>query len=323
MSDVFVSHVEEDADIALEIALGLEEAGYTTWCYELDSIPGPSYLIQTGQAVEVSKAIVVVISSNSIGSRQVTGEVIRAHESNTKFIPILQGITHVEFQARQPEWREAIGAAASTSLPPEGVPPILPRIITGLGNLGVTPNLNPDTEKIQQIRRVLGNIREYGAPEEPGEPSALTRMPRTETVTGTITPSRTGQKTGGRKRWIIPASIVFAVAAVLFIALPAIQDMMKGDTNPTPEVTIQEPITLFPDDFEEDKPDSPRNPPTSPRDIRSDSPRNPPPSSNPRVSEIETPLALATIISVPDKNLKAAINSVLRKSPGELGRVGY
>jgi len=51
MSDVFISHVEEDAEIALEIALGLEEAGYTTWCYEVDSIPGPSYLIQTGQAV--------------------------------------------------------------------------------------------------------------------------------------------------------------------------------------------------------------------------------------------------------------------------------
>jgi len=52
VSDVFISHVEEDADIALEIALGLEEAGYTTWCYEADSIPGPSYLIRTGQPVE-------------------------------------------------------------------------------------------------------------------------------------------------------------------------------------------------------------------------------------------------------------------------------
>ena len=48
MSDVFIAHVEEDADVALEIALSLEEAGYTTWCYEVDSIPGPSYLIQTG-----------------------------------------------------------------------------------------------------------------------------------------------------------------------------------------------------------------------------------------------------------------------------------
>ena len=56
MSDVFISHVEEDTEIALQIALGLEEAGYTTWCYEIDNIPGPSYLIQTGQTVEQAKA---------------------------------------------------------------------------------------------------------------------------------------------------------------------------------------------------------------------------------------------------------------------------
>ena len=36
MSDVFISHVEEDADIALEIILGLEEAGYATWCYNIE-----------------------------------------------------------------------------------------------------------------------------------------------------------------------------------------------------------------------------------------------------------------------------------------------
>ena len=97
MSDVFISHVEEDAEIALEIALGLEEAGYTTWCYEVDSIPGPSYLIQTGQAVEQAKALVLIISPHSLGSRQVTKEVIRAHETDNEFIPVLRDITHIEF----------------------------------------------------------------------------------------------------------------------------------------------------------------------------------------------------------------------------------
>ena len=102
MSDIFISHVEEDADIALTIALGLEEAGYTAWSYELDSIPGPSYLVQTGEAVEASQVIVVVISPHSLGSRQVTSEVVRAHETNKRFIPVLRNITHAEFQKRQP-----------------------------------------------------------------------------------------------------------------------------------------------------------------------------------------------------------------------------
>ena len=52
MNHVFISHVKEDADVAFELALALEEAGYSTWCYELDSIPGPSYLLQTGKAIE-------------------------------------------------------------------------------------------------------------------------------------------------------------------------------------------------------------------------------------------------------------------------------
>jgi hypothetical protein len=42
MSDIFISHVEEDEGIAQEIARGLESAGYTTWYYERDGVPGLS-----------------------------------------------------------------------------------------------------------------------------------------------------------------------------------------------------------------------------------------------------------------------------------------
>jgi hypothetical protein len=40
MREVFISHVEEDRDIAIETAQGLEALGYTTWYYERDSLPG-------------------------------------------------------------------------------------------------------------------------------------------------------------------------------------------------------------------------------------------------------------------------------------------
>jgi len=132
MSDIFISHVEEDADIALEIALALEEVGYTTWTYEVDSIPGLSYLVQTGEAVELSKVMLLVISPHSLGSRQVTSEVVRAHETNKSFIPLLRGITHAEFQNRQPEWREAVGATTSIRIPQDGTATIISRIINVL-----------------------------------------------------------------------------------------------------------------------------------------------------------------------------------------------
>lgn len=140
MADVFISHVEEDSADALEIADALEVAGYSTWCYERDSIPGPSYLVQTGDAVEQSRAVVVLISRDSLSSRQVTIEVVRGHETEKPFIPVLVGITHVEFASRQPEWREAIGAATSVMVPREGVGAVIGRIIEGLHALGLEPS---------------------------------------------------------------------------------------------------------------------------------------------------------------------------------------
>lgn len=97
MSDIFISHVEEDEGIAQEIARGLESAGYTTWYYERKGVPGLSYLVQTGQAIEKSKASVLVISRDSLGSKQITKEVDRAHECDKPFIPLLRDVTHFEF----------------------------------------------------------------------------------------------------------------------------------------------------------------------------------------------------------------------------------
>lgn len=96
MSDLFISHVAADSDVALELALGLEQAGYSTWCFELDSLPAVSYLIQTGKAIEACKAIVLVISPRSLDSRQVTREVVRAHESGKAFVPVLHDMGHGE-----------------------------------------------------------------------------------------------------------------------------------------------------------------------------------------------------------------------------------
>ncbi|GAG39828.1 unnamed protein product, partial [marine sediment metagenome] len=167
-------------DIALEITLGLEEAGYTTWCYEVDSIPGPSYLIQTGQAIEQSKAIILVISPHSLGSRQITKEVVRASESNKEFIPVRRDITHVEFQNRQPEWRQAVGAAASIGIPRQGVASVLPRIIDGLKGLGIHPRLKTDAGRIAQIRKAIGELQGRSMLEKAEEPPVPTKKSELE-----------------------------------------------------------------------------------------------------------------------------------------------
>ena len=143
MSDIFISHVEEDASVAIQIGDGLQSAGYSSWLYERDSLPGPAYLLQMGEAIDESQAMVLVISPDSVKSNQVTTEVVRAHESNKPFVPLLHGISHLEFQERQPLWRQAIGASTSISIDKDDISGLVERIARGLDALGVQPNHVP------------------------------------------------------------------------------------------------------------------------------------------------------------------------------------
>ncbi|HJQ69274.1 MAG TPA: toll/interleukin-1 receptor domain-containing protein [Blastocatellia bacterium] len=136
---IFISHVEEDGAVALELARGLEAEGYSTWYYERDSIPAISYLDQIDEAIEQSQAMLVVISLHSLGSWQVDKEVIRAHECGKHFVPVLCDVKHAEFQTRKRGWRLAMGATTSVAIKADGASAILPRIITGLKAVGVKP----------------------------------------------------------------------------------------------------------------------------------------------------------------------------------------
>ena len=135
MGSVFISHIEEDQSLALEIAAGLEAAGFETWYYERDSEPGLSYLIQVHEAIERCVAFVLLISPSSIKSHQMTKEVVRANDLGKPFVPVRYKISHAVFQEEQPEWNIAIGAAASIPIPEKGVSEILPRIVRGLEGL--------------------------------------------------------------------------------------------------------------------------------------------------------------------------------------------
>jgi hypothetical protein len=139
MKQIFLSYVEEDSEIARSIAVGLEQSGYLTWYYERDSLPGANYLWQMGEAIEQASVFLLLISPDSLGSRQVTSEVVRAYECGKLFLPVLRGLTHAEFQRRQPIWRQAIGAAASIRLPAEGVSAILSSLLAGVKSLGLHP----------------------------------------------------------------------------------------------------------------------------------------------------------------------------------------
>jgi hypothetical protein len=143
MPHVFVSHVEEDGDTALSLSSDLEAAGFQTWYYERDAVPGVSYLVQVGDAIDTAQAVVLLISTTSLGSHQVTTEVVRAHEASKPILPVLLDVSHVEFQSRQPEWRAAVGAATSISVAPRGVAAVAQALVAGLLRLGVQRGAAP------------------------------------------------------------------------------------------------------------------------------------------------------------------------------------
>src|SRR6185436_8366196 len=87
----------------------------------------------------------------SMSSWQVDREIERAHEYGKNFIPILGGVSHVEFQNRKRGWRMAMGTVTSLPIPAEGASKIVPRIVAGLKRLGFGDDAGPVADKVDQF----------------------------------------------------------------------------------------------------------------------------------------------------------------------------
>jgi TIR domain len=141
MSQLFISHIEEDAATAQELALGLEQAGYTAWFYERDSVPGPTYVSQVLDAITQSTVVIVLVSSAALGSWPVDREIFQAFDTRKPIIPVLLGITYQELRNRRKEWILMFGAATPLSIPRGGVSAFIPRLVQGLKSMGVEPTV--------------------------------------------------------------------------------------------------------------------------------------------------------------------------------------
>ena len=137
MNNIFISHSEKDLTAVNQIIQGLEQAGYRTWYFERDALPGTSYLVQIHDAVGQCDAVVLVVSSNSIGSDQVSKEVVGAFERRKPFFPILLDMTPPQLKEHQPEWRHALGGTTMICVATEGLRACITRILEGLKAMGI------------------------------------------------------------------------------------------------------------------------------------------------------------------------------------------
>jgi hypothetical protein len=179
MSKIFISHVEEDASFALELAHAMTKAGYAAWCYEVDSVPGRSHLDQTYEAIEASDAFVLVISPACAESHEVTTELTRAQDKNKPILPLLLGITHEDLMT-QTKWGQRLGTIACLSISCE-IGRLMPRLVRGLTSAGISggPDSSDTFERLQQIdqelqryRRPSPNAPVFDIPDEDDDPFA-------------------------------------------------------------------------------------------------------------------------------------------------------
>jgi len=240
--DVFISHVDEDADVALGIAIGLEQEGFRTWCYEVDSSAGVNYLDEVQNAIKQCKAIALVISRDSLGSHEVSTEVDFGHQTRKPFIPIRRGIEHVDFLARQPRWELVLGTATSVRIPAAGIEAIVPRVIDGLKKLGVARRGKPNAERLAALRNAIQ--------ESPPKPDEQKRGEATGPFEPQPTPLRRAYEAAKKRAsrpvvWLPAALAVSTGAAVLgIVALAGVLrsgDGGAGGAVPTATTTVGTP----------------------------------------------------------------------------------
>lgn len=148
MSDVFISHFNKDKDLAIAVADGLEQLGYSTWYYERDAAPGIDHLTQTSEAIENCGAVLLIISDDSIQSFEVDKEVDWTHLQHKPILPILRDLTWEDFEKRQKKWRIVLGATVGITVTINNIAQAIPRIRQGLEKHGITSiPIDPEIRK--------------------------------------------------------------------------------------------------------------------------------------------------------------------------------
>jgi hypothetical protein len=155
-SDIFVSHIEEDAPTALALARELRSLGETTWTYEEDGVAGISYLSQIYAAIENCRAFVLLASQQSVKAHQVVKEVEQAHEREKIIIAVRLGLTHQEFISANPILRMASGTAVTLAVEDGNLSAIARRIAA---TLTFAKQQKVDTVGVRETPRVEQSVR--------------------------------------------------------------------------------------------------------------------------------------------------------------------
>jgi hypothetical protein len=222
MRDLFVSHVDEDARLALALAMHLESKGYSTWCFELDN--AGDYVKGIRGAVHDAQGMLVLVSPRSLVNQdQVAREIHLGHSEGKWFIPVLYGLSAKEWDRRvPPTWREAFGEAVRVSVAESRLMAATDRIHKSLEARGIATGA-VDAKRIQELQ---AEIERNG----PGP------LPGRRTMLALVADWRARGSSLARKL-AVTAALALALAALLAVA-PLLHGSLRWPRSRNPDLTV-------------------------------------------------------------------------------------
>lgn len=122
-SHIFICHAREDRVAAKELCEALEEAGHPCWLAARDAAAGGSKSRAITAALAASRAMLVVVSSNTARTKKVLQEIERGAKRGLALIPV-----RVEQVEPQGELARLLGSAEILDAPIGPTPPLVRQI---------------------------------------------------------------------------------------------------------------------------------------------------------------------------------------------------
>ena len=126
----------------------MEQAGYHTWYSERDLQPRANRTSQISEAIAQYEAVVLLVSSHSVASKQITKEVVDAFDRSRPTFPVLLDMTPAQLQERQLGWWYAVSGTATIGLGTAGIEGVTAHIVERLKGHGIHPEMKTMTSPI-------------------------------------------------------------------------------------------------------------------------------------------------------------------------------
>ena len=100
MPQTFISYSRGDSEFALKLARDLRKAGASIWVDQLDIAAGEHWPTEVEKALEACAQLLVILSPDSVDSRNVMDEVNFALDESRKVVPVLFRECRIPYRLR-------------------------------------------------------------------------------------------------------------------------------------------------------------------------------------------------------------------------------